>query len=99
MRFGSEYQSGGAGLLSTVSDFVLLTDALANGGVGKNGARILSRAAVELLSSPALTPEQSRSFELSLNGLCNCEFLLKDVACKGDIILTLDFTFKQNWFT
>ena len=39
------------------------------------------------------------SFELSLNGLCNCEFLLKDVACKGDIILTLDFTFKQNWFT
>lgn len=67
MRFGSEYQSGGAGILSTVSDFILLTDALANGGVGKNGARILSRAAVELLSSPALSLEQSRSFELSLN--------------------------------
>ena len=57
MRFGSEYQSGGAGLLSTVDDFILLTDALANGGVGKNSARILSRASVELLSSPALTPE------------------------------------------
>ncbi len=67
MRFGSEYQSGGAGLLSTVEDFILLTDALANGGVGKNGARILSRAAVELLYSPSLTPEQSKSFELGLN--------------------------------
>ena len=67
MRFGSEYQSGGAGLLSTVDDFILLTDALANGGVGKNGARILSRASVELLSSPALTPEQSVSFENGLN--------------------------------
>ena len=64
MRFGSEYQSGGAGLLSTVEDFILLTDALANGGVGKNGVRILSSASVELLCSPSLTPEQSRYFEV-----------------------------------
>lgn len=63
MRFGSEYQSGGAGLLSTVEDFVLLTDALANGGVGKNGKRILSGAAVELLYSSSLTPEQQSYFE------------------------------------
>lgn len=67
MRFGSEYQSGGAGLLSTVSDFVLLTDALANGGVGKNGARILAGASVELLCSSALSEEQSASFEVGLN--------------------------------
>ncbi len=63
MRFGSEYQSGGAGLLSTVADYVLLTDALANGGVGANGNRILSSAAVELLTSPSLTPEQHTHFE------------------------------------
>ena len=67
MCFGSEYQSGGAGLLSTVDDFVLLTDALANGGVGKNGARILSRAAVDLLCSASLTEAQSVSFEVSHN--------------------------------
>lgn len=67
MCFGSEYQSGGAGLLSTVDDFVLLTDALANGGVGKNGVRILSRAAVELLCSSSLTEAQSVSFEVSHN--------------------------------
>ena len=67
MRFGSEYQSGGAGLLSTVDDFILLTDALANGGEGKNGARILSSAAVELLCSPSLNAEQSVGFEYSHN--------------------------------
>ena len=67
MRFGSEYQSGGAGLISTVNDFILLTDALANGGVGKNGARILSGASVKLLSSPTLTPEQNVTFEMGLN--------------------------------
>lgn len=67
MRFGSEYQSGGAGLLSTVEDFILLTDALANGGVGKSGKRILSAASVELLCSPSLNPAQSASFEVGLN--------------------------------
>jgi CubicO group peptidase (beta-lactamase class C family) len=67
MRFGSEYQSGGAGLLSTVDDFILLTDALANGGVGKRGARILSSASVRLLSSPSLNPEQLSQFEYAHN--------------------------------
>ena len=66
-RFGLEYQSGGSGLLSTVDDFILLTDALANGGVGKNGARILSSAAVKLLSSPSLTKEQATYFEIGHN--------------------------------
>ena len=67
MRFGSEYQSGGAGLLSTVDDFILLTDALANGGVGKNGARILSSASVKLLTSPSLDSSLMPYFEYSHN--------------------------------
>ena len=67
MCFGSEYQSGGAGLLSTVDDFILFTDALANGGVGKNGERIISSATLKLLISPALTPEQCVGFETGLN--------------------------------
>ena len=67
MRFGSEYQSGGAGLLSTVDDFILLTDALANDGVGKNGARILSSASVELLRSSALDEHQLPYFEMLHN--------------------------------
>lgn len=48
-RFGSEFDSGGAGLVSTVDDYVLLADALACGGVGKSGERILSRFGVDLM--------------------------------------------------
>lgn len=66
-RFGAEYQSGGAGILSTVEDYILLADALANEGIGKNGKRILSSGSVKLLQSSSLTPEQGRSFEYSLN--------------------------------
>ena len=59
-NFGSEYDSGGAGLISTVDDQILLADALAHGGVGKNGNRILSSAGVDLMRSDALTPEQRK---------------------------------------
>ncbi|MBQ3079336.1 MAG: beta-lactamase family protein [Clostridia bacterium] len=43
------YESGGAGLLSTVEDYILLSDALANGGVGKTGERILTEGAIDLM--------------------------------------------------
>ena len=44
-----EYQCGGAGLVSCTEDYALFADALACGGVGRNGNRILSEASVELL--------------------------------------------------
>lgn len=47
--FGSEYDSGGAGLISTVEDQILLADALTNMGVGKSGNRILSSYGVNLM--------------------------------------------------
>ena len=53
-NFGPDYESGGAGLLSCVDDQILLADALANGGVGKNGNRILSRFGVDLMRANAL---------------------------------------------
>ena len=52
--FGSEYESAGGGLISCVADQALLADALANGGVGKNGERILSRFGIGLMSANAL---------------------------------------------
>ena len=55
-NFGTEYQSGGAGLISSVDDQILFADALANYGVGKNGNRILSRFGVELMSANHLDP-------------------------------------------
>lgn len=52
--FGEEYESGGGGLVSCVDDQILLADALAHGGMGKSGNRILSSAAVKLMSSNML---------------------------------------------
>ena len=62
-RLGTEYESGGAGLYSTVDDYILLADALANGGVGKNGARILSPATVKLFSKTLLNAEQNEYYQ------------------------------------
>ena len=61
-NFGTEYQSGGAGLISSVRDQILFADALANYGVGKNGNRILSKAGVELMSANHLDPESLADF-------------------------------------
>ena len=57
---GSEYESAGAGLVSCVEDQAILADALANGGVGKNGERILSRFGIRLMSTNAL---EGKAFE------------------------------------
>ena len=59
---GSEYDSGGAGVISCMHDMILFTDMLANGGVGRNGTRILSRASIDLIRTPMLTEEQRASF-------------------------------------
>lgn len=41
------YDSGGGGLMGNVNAFIRLADALANGGVGENGARILKAETIE----------------------------------------------------
>ena len=62
-KFGTEYQSGGAGLISSVKDQILLADALTHYGVGKNGNRILSKAGVELMSRNHLPDEILTDFK------------------------------------
>ncbi len=54
-KFGSEYDSGGAGLVSTAEDYLKFAAAMANGGVGMNGVRILAPETVSLMGSPALS--------------------------------------------
>ena len=61
-NFGTEYHSGGAGLISSVKDQILFADALANYGVGKNGNRILSKVGVELMSANHLDPVSLADF-------------------------------------
>lgn len=60
--FGDEYDSGGAGVITTIEDYVKFASALANFGVGTNGARILSKAGVNLLRSNALKPSILEEF-------------------------------------
>ncbi|MEU8175722.1 serine hydrolase domain-containing protein [Microbispora hainanensis] len=52
------FQGGGGGLVSTVDDYHAYFRMLLNGGTHK-GRRILSRPAVELMTTNRLTPEQN----------------------------------------
>lgn len=59
---GEEYDSGGAGIITTVSDYAKFTAALANYGIGLTGERILSKYTVDLMRTNRLTPEQQKDF-------------------------------------
>jgi CubicO group peptidase (beta-lactamase class C family) len=57
------FESGGGGLVSTVDDYFAFCRMLLN--KGRHGCeQVLSRAAVELMTSDQLTPEQRRGAEL-----------------------------------
>ena len=60
--FSPEYTSGGAGLTTTLRDYVRLLDALACGGVGESGARVLREESVYDMAKQRLTPEQLEAF-------------------------------------
>lgn len=61
-NFTDEYESGGAGLISCPGDYSIFLDALANGGVAKNGVRILSTSSVELMRTNQLTGQRLKDF-------------------------------------
>ena len=63
--FGDEYDSGGAGITTSVSDYSKFLSALANDGVGATGARILSARTIELLRTNQLTQKQAETFNWS----------------------------------
>ena len=55
----SDYESGGAGIISCVEDYVELADALANGGISpKTGEYILGTRTIDLMRTNQLTEEQ-----------------------------------------
>ena len=60
--FGKEYDSGGAGIITTVSDYAKFAAALANKGTGINGNRILGPNTVELMKTNHLSPELLKYF-------------------------------------
>ncbi len=66
--FGAEYDSGGAGVISTVSDSMKFADTLASFGLSANGYRFLSRETVELLRTNVLGEEQLNRFWFASEG-------------------------------
>lgn len=59
---GPDFDSGGAGVVSTVDDYAVLAAALSCGGALPGGERILAPGSVELLRTNRLTPAQLESF-------------------------------------
>lgn len=57
------YESGGAGLMGDVDGYILLADALANDGVGRTGARILTRASIDELRRDRLKGASRTDFD------------------------------------
>ncbi|MBR3691126.1 MAG: beta-lactamase family protein [Clostridia bacterium] len=50
-----EFESGGGGIISSVSDYARFADAMACGGVGKTGARILKAETIDLMRTEQLS--------------------------------------------
>ncbi len=60
--FGTEYDSGGAGMICTVDDYSAFINMLCARGVAPGGERVLSRGAVELLRRNHLSIAQLGDF-------------------------------------
>ena len=58
------YESGGAALAGTAEAYSAVLEALANGGVGRNGSRILSEDSVLLFTHSVLTGEAIADFRV-----------------------------------
>ena len=59
--FGPEFDSGGAGITTTVAEYSKFCAALACGGVGAAGERILAPGTIDLLRTNQLTEQQRKT--------------------------------------
>ena len=62
-RLTPNYESGGAGLISDVKDYIAFADAIACGGVSKEDKHILSPQMIQLWSANQLGPEGRKAFD------------------------------------
>ena len=63
-RFSPDYDSGGAGLCSTLSDYILLPEALPNGGMGRDGYPLLKPETIERMRENHLFGSRKVGFQL-----------------------------------
>lgn len=57
-----QYDSGGAGIVTRVSDYILLADALANDGIGANGVQIVTRESIDNMRKNRMTGSRMADF-------------------------------------
>lgn len=81
-QFTSSYESGGAGLVSCTEDYVTLADAIACGGVAKNGARILKAETIETIKTNLLGDASRKDLENTMGRVgygygCGMQVLLE----------------------
>ena len=67
-RLSDRHESGGAGLMGTAESYIRLADALANGGVGRTGARILKPETIDLMRTNQLYGGTYRSWVQKMLG-------------------------------
>lgn len=61
-RFSEHYDSGGAGVVSTVDDYIKFLTALSLGGTAANGYRVLKPESIAAMASPCLNDVQLADF-------------------------------------
>lgn len=66
MWMSDRYEAGGSGLLSSVADYLKFASALANDGLGRNGARILRPESLDEMTKLQLCPAALADFNRKL---------------------------------
>ena len=67
-NLAEQYESGGAGLVSTASDYAIFLDAMANGGQAANGYRLLKPETVTRMGTNHLNRQQLEDFGINRPG-------------------------------
>jgi CubicO group peptidase (beta-lactamase class C family) len=62
---GDEYDSGGAGVITTVEDYAKFIAALAGYGMGAGGNKILSPFTIDLMKTNRLTEKQRKTYTIA----------------------------------
>ena len=62
-EFSPDYDSGGAGMCSTLEDYILLPEALANGGLGRDGYPLLKPETIEAMRTDHIHGSRRTGFD------------------------------------